>query len=400
MAKKTPDYFQGDIIIDEAHPHRVPELMGLQVVQTTVTISDVLCECPSVQPIAEGQSEKGQWLTASSFERTCEQVRTLVSPLCPRVFLLGLDDGHHRLIDQRNHVFLFELHLVKFEIPLMFVITDEAIKRERTEFADPQATFEQDGDHTQHRGVKRLQMLADLGQNLFWDLSGQRLFLLGQIIIKDQALFGKVVPVQTVSTGLKDGAQGDKDLAFPCFTDLAFPEVPNVFYNESPAQFGDAQMGMRTRQKSGKGIQNVKLLETIARAVNGDVVAHVLFCEVAKPGLGYARKVQMMRCACRVDLQAHFVHIPNVFFDLGPVVVGISNNLVYMAEPADDFVFSVLVMHQDLLRIDIFVGRVIHPEVARFDQEGSQRELPLSQAFLQERLCIFRHTIEPGDDVA
>src|SRR6266700_4838017 len=72
MAKKTPDYFQGDIIIDETHPHRVPELMGLQVVQTTVTISDVFFECPSVQPIAEGQSEKGQWLTASSFERACE----------------------------------------------------------------------------------------------------------------------------------------------------------------------------------------------------------------------------------------------------------------------------------------------------------------------------------------
>jgi len=72
-----------------------------------------------------------------------------------------------------------------------------------------------------------------------------------------------------------------------------------------------------------------------------------------------------MRRACRVDLQAHFVHIPDLFFDLRSVVVGISNNLVHVAEPADDFVFSVLVMHQDLLRVDILVGRVMFSLINR-----------------------------------
>src|SRR5712692_9451178 len=115
------------------------ELMGLQVIQTAMTISDVLFECPSVQPIGESHPHEREWLTTRTFERAGKQVGTPVSPLCPRVFLLCLDDGHHRLIDQRDHMFLLELDLVKFQIPFVLVITNEAIKRERAEFADPQS---------------------------------------------------------------------------------------------------------------------------------------------------------------------------------------------------------------------------------------------------------------------
>src|SRR2546423_1146941 len=101
------------------------ELMRLQVIQPTMTISNVLVECPTVEPIGERQPHERQWLTASTFERAGEQVGASVSPLCPRVFLLGLNNSHHRFIDQRNHMFLFELDLVKFQIPLVFVITHE-----------------------------------------------------------------------------------------------------------------------------------------------------------------------------------------------------------------------------------------------------------------------------------
>src|SRR5947199_10156640 len=95
------------------------ELMRLQMIQTTMTISDVLVECPSVQPIGEGHPHKRQWLTTSTFERASEQVGRSRSPLCPRVFLLCLNNGHHRFIDQRDHMLLLELDLVKFQIPLV-----------------------------------------------------------------------------------------------------------------------------------------------------------------------------------------------------------------------------------------------------------------------------------------
>src|SRR5260221_14108763 len=111
------------------------ELMGLQAIQTAMTISDVLFECPSIEPIGESHPPERQWLTTSALERAGEQVGASVTPLCPCIFLLCLDNGNDGFIDQGDYMFLLELHLVKFQIPIMFVITHEAIQREREEFA-------------------------------------------------------------------------------------------------------------------------------------------------------------------------------------------------------------------------------------------------------------------------
>ena len=57
-----------------------------------------------VQPVGERHPHERKWLATSPPERSREQVGTSISPLRTRVLLLCLDNGHHRFIDQKNHV--------------------------------------------------------------------------------------------------------------------------------------------------------------------------------------------------------------------------------------------------------------------------------------------------------
>ncbi|HKV01315.1 MAG TPA: helix-turn-helix domain-containing protein [Ktedonobacteraceae bacterium] len=139
--------------------------------------------------------------------------------------------------------------------------------------------------------VKRLQVLPDLSHNLLWDLSGQRLLLLWQVVIEDETLFGKIVPAQSVCTGLQKRAESNKGRAYPRLTHLPIPQVANVLYHESPVQPGNAEVRMVLGQKMGESIQGRELAHTVSGTVNGEVVSHVFLDEVSKPGLGDTRKI-------------------------------------------------------------------------------------------------------------
>ena len=50
-------------------------------------------------------------------------------------------------------------------------------------------------------------------------------------------------------------------------------------------------MRMVLGQKMRESIQGRELAHTVSGAVNGEVVSHVFFDEVSKPGLGDTRKI-------------------------------------------------------------------------------------------------------------
>src|SRR5438876_6821524 len=114
--------------------------------------------------------------------------------------------------------------------------------------------------------------------------------------------------------------------AYPRLTHLPIPQIATVLYHESPIQPSNAEMRMVLCQKMGESINGSELAHTVSGAVNGEVVSHVLLDEVSKPGLGDTRKIQVVRSASHVDLQAHFVQIPDLFLHLRPVVVGVSHD--------------------------------------------------------------------------
>ena len=167
---------------------------------------------------------------------------------------------------------------------------------------------------------------------------------------------GRSVPAQSVCADLQKRAESNKGRAYPRLTHLPIPQVANVLYHEVPVQPGNAEVRMVLGQKMGESIQGRELAHTVSGTVNGEVVSHVFLDEVSKPGLGDTRKIQVVSSACHVDLQAHFVEYPIFFLHLGPVVVGVSHDPIHLAKPANHLVFSVLVVHQHLLRVDIFVG--------------------------------------------
>ena len=51
--------------------------------------------------------------------------------------------------------------LIEAQVSLMFVITDEAIKRKLAKLIDAQAQFKEHRDHTQDRRRQDVQMLND-----------------------------------------------------------------------------------------------------------------------------------------------------------------------------------------------------------------------------------------------
>jgi len=137
VAKQSTNDVEGDIIVEESHPDRVPELVRLEAPHLRIAITDMVLDGPHV----EGPAKRLLFVRAQGRLRAGEEVRAALAPRRMDLLLLRLNGSDHRFIHQRDHILLFSLHLVKAQIPFMFVIADEAIQRHGAEFADPHATF-------------------------------------------------------------------------------------------------------------------------------------------------------------------------------------------------------------------------------------------------------------------
>src|SRR6266487_2440764 len=144
MSKQAADHVQWNILVDELHYHRVPELMRLEVVQLSRLVANLLFVSPLVE--CAGKRSCLKWKVVR--QRAWEQVLAGVSPLLTNILLLCLNRRYHGLIYQGNDMFLLGLPLVKVEIPFVAIIMDQARKPEGTDFANAQSPFEKDHNHT------------------------------------------------------------------------------------------------------------------------------------------------------------------------------------------------------------------------------------------------------------
>src|SRR6266487_3383346 len=113
MSKQAADHVQWNILVDELHTHRVPELMRLEVVQLSRLVANLLFVSPLVE--CAGKRSCLKWKVVR--QRAWEQVLAGVSPLLTNISLLCLNRRYHGLIYQGNDMFLLGLPLGKVEIP-------------------------------------------------------------------------------------------------------------------------------------------------------------------------------------------------------------------------------------------------------------------------------------------
>lgn len=98
-----------------------------------MTISNIMFDGPGIK--LEAKVVLFVWLFMVSHGG--KKVQTRVSPLLLKLLLLCLDDPNDLFAYQRNNMILMDFALMEAQIPLMFVITDEAIERKSAKLAEP-----------------------------------------------------------------------------------------------------------------------------------------------------------------------------------------------------------------------------------------------------------------------
>src|SRR5258708_427775 len=115
----------------------MPELMRSKPIETLIGVGNLTLLRPLVEFSREGELlVRG---VRSAWRR--EKVGAGFSPFCPNGLLLGLDGPNDLFFNQGKHLFSVCFALVEAQIPLVFVIADEAIKGKLAELIDAQAQF-------------------------------------------------------------------------------------------------------------------------------------------------------------------------------------------------------------------------------------------------------------------
>src|SRR2546426_12824999 len=107
--------------------------MSSKMIELPRAIFDLMLHRPLIEQKTECSLLVGQQVRVS----TGKEILTGMPPFLSDLQLLRLDRPDDLLIDERDDLLLMRFSLKETEIPLMAVITDQAIQRKRAEFIDP-----------------------------------------------------------------------------------------------------------------------------------------------------------------------------------------------------------------------------------------------------------------------
>ena len=128
MAQQPTDRIEWNILTEKAHSNSVAKLVRLEVIEDTRSVADFGFESPFIEEVCK--TALAEWLLGSS--RTRKEVGALRSIACFNLSLLGLNGADHGLVHERNRIFFPEFPLIEPEVPLLLVITFEALQRQGT----------------------------------------------------------------------------------------------------------------------------------------------------------------------------------------------------------------------------------------------------------------------------
>jgi hypothetical protein len=109
--------------------------MRLEAPQIPIAVSNIALHSPYVQSHGEGSLFVGKCRDA----RLGEKIGTVINVAFTDLLLLCLNGFDHSLVNKGDNMFPANFTLVKAEIPLMAIITDEAIQWKATDLIDTQA---------------------------------------------------------------------------------------------------------------------------------------------------------------------------------------------------------------------------------------------------------------------